>query len=276
MVSGLQVTMAGQELRERIAQRIQVHQDRKNTLDTRIRKRDGDASFDIRADDGLETLGELEEECERHRRRIAELTLLRDRLTVDEDYSLGLPDLRAADLIGSYGPDEQSQLEFASIESKRLPVDGLKLTVPGHRVRQLLEDGIERHRASAAWWTREAARTPEEQTDEEPLLPDQMCEHEAESNEWRAEVLEFLRDHLDATEVYRLGEADLHFGELLPPKPGGVEQEEYEERSRVGFALERLAKQAGRGFTAYLGRDSYDVLAAAASCSEDDAARNKI
>jgi hypothetical protein len=41
----------------------------------------------------------------------------------------------------------------------------------------------------------------------------------------------------------RLGEADLAFGELLPPKPGWLEQEEYEERTNVGFQLERLAKR---------------------------------
>jgi hypothetical protein len=30
---------------------------------------------------------------------------------------------------------------------------------------------------------------------------------------------------------------------LLPPKPGVVEQAEYEEQHRVGFALERLGKR---------------------------------
>jgi hypothetical protein len=61
------------------------------------------------------------------------------------------------------------------------------------------------------------------------------------------------------TEVYRLGERDLQFGELLPRKPGGVEQEEYEERNRVGFALERLTKH-GRVRAAVLeaAADDYD------------------
>jgi hypothetical protein len=40
------------------------------------------------------------------------------------------------------------------------------------------------------------------------------------------------------------GEADLAFGELLPEKPGWLEQEEYEERTSVGFHLERLTKSA--------------------------------
>jgi len=42
-----------------------------------------------------------------------------------------------------------------------------------------------------------------------------------------------------------LSEADLAFGELLPEKPGSIEQEEYEERTRVGFHLERLTRRAG-------------------------------
>jgi hypothetical protein len=42
-----------------------------------------------------------------------------------------------------------------------------------------------------------------------------------------------------------LGAADLRFGELLPEKPGWLEQEEYEERTSVGFHLERLSKKVG-------------------------------
>jgi hypothetical protein len=33
-----------------------------------------------------------------------------------------------------------------------------------------------------------------------------------------------------------------HFGELLPEKPGWLEEEEYEERTGVGFHLERLTR----------------------------------
>ena len=42
-----------------------------------------------------------------------------------------------------------------------------------------------------------------------------------------------------------MGEADLRFGELLPEKPGWLEQEEYEERTSVGFHLERLSNKVG-------------------------------
>jgi hypothetical protein len=124
-------------------------------------------------------------------------------------------------------------------------IDGLRLTIPGDELRRLLEERVHDHQRRAEWWKREEARTPEQQTEEEPLLPDRMCANEAERHEWRAEVLRFIRDHTDCAESYRLGEEDLAFAELLPEKPGWMQQEEYEERTTVGFQLERLTKSVG-------------------------------
>jgi hypothetical protein len=124
-------------------------------------------------------------------------------------------------------------------------IDGLRLTIPGDELRRLLEERVHDHRRRAEWWKREQARTPDQQTEEEPLLPDQMCANEAERHEWRAEVLAFMRDHTDSAELYRLAGDDLAFAELLPEKPGWMEQEEYEERVNVGFQLERLTKSVG-------------------------------
>ena len=56
----------------------------------------------------------------------------------------------------------------------------------------------------AAHWTEEAARTTQDETKDRPLLPEHICENEAASHEWHAERLNFLRDHLDPSEVYRL------------------------------------------------------------------------
>jgi hypothetical protein len=123
-------------------------------------------------------------------------------------------------------------------------IDGLKLTITGEELRSLLDRRIDSHDRSAERWKREQERTPDQQTDDEPLLPDHICANEAERHEWRAEVLEFLRDHVDVRETYRLGEGDLAFGELLPEKPEWLEQQEYEERTAVGFQLERLTKTA--------------------------------
>jgi hypothetical protein len=124
-------------------------------------------------------------------------------------------------------------------------IDGLKLTFSGEELRALLEDRIADHNGAADHWRRELSRTPESQTEDAPLLPDHMCEYEEERHVWRAEVLEFIRDHLELQETYRLSAADLEFGELLPSKPGSVEQEEYQERTAVGFQLERLTKRLG-------------------------------
>ena len=88
-------------------------------------------------------------------------------------------------------------------------IDGLKLTFSGEELRTLLEDRIADHNGAADHWRREQARTPESQTDEAPLLPDHMCEHEEERQVWRADVLEFIRNHVDPQETYRLSAADL-------------------------------------------------------------------
>jgi hypothetical protein len=124
-------------------------------------------------------------------------------------------------------------------------IEGLKLTVTGEELQTLLAQRMEEHQRRAEGWKREQARTPEQETDDEPLLPDHMCANEAERHEWRADVLGFIRDHIDSSEVYRLSEADLAFGELLPDKPRWLEQEEYEERTSVGFHLGRLTKSVG-------------------------------
>jgi hypothetical protein len=126
-------------------------------------------------------------------------------------------------------------------------IDGLRLTIPGEKLRALLEAQIERHKQHADWWESEQTRTPEGQTEEAPLLPDHMCTNEAERHVWRAEVLGFIRDHVEVSETYRLSAADLEFSELLPSAPGWLTQDEYEERTRVGFALERVAKGLERG-----------------------------
>ena len=124
-------------------------------------------------------------------------------------------------------------------------INGLQVTIPGEEVQRLLEQRMEDHRQRAEWWKREQARTPEEQTEDQPALPEHICENEAERHEWRAAVLGFIRDRIESAEIYRWGEVDLQFGELLPEKPGWLEQEEYEERTSVGFHLERLSKKVG-------------------------------
>ena len=51
-----------------------------------------------------------------------------------------------------------------------------------------------------------------------------------------------------SAELYRLGEGDLAFGELLPEKPGWMEQEEYERevRSRAEDRVRDALSQRAR------------------------------
>lgn len=244
---GLQVRMPSDELKAMLSERIRERQAKADALDERIKRRKGDRSYDIRADDGLETLGELVEERDRHHQRIAELTLFHERLAVDGVVVMTMDDLRAADLLQLPSRRRRrAQPAGTSSQSSKPPIDGLKLTMSGYELLSLLGDRIEHHETTAEWWIRQAARTPEEQTDDEPLLPEHLCRNEADRHTWRARVLRFIRAHVEATDMFRLGPDDLAFGELLPPAPGSVEQDEFEDRRRIGVSLERIAKYLPR------------------------------
>lgn len=163
-----------------------------------------------------------------------------------EQYALDRADLRLAGLISSHcAVASDISDDQGAARSGMATVEGLKLTMSGEEMRRLLEQRIGDHQRRTHRWTHEQARTPEQQTDDEPLFPDEMCANEAERHTWRADVLGFIRDHIDSAEVYRLGEGDLAFAELLPEKPWWIEQEEYEDRTSVGFHLGRLAKKVG-------------------------------
>ena len=62
MYHGLQVRMTADELKARISERIRVRSATANGLDERIKRREGDQPYDVRPDDGLESLGELVKE----------------------------------------------------------------------------------------------------------------------------------------------------------------------------------------------------------------------
>jgi hypothetical protein len=180
MVRGLQVTISGTDLSERIADRIRTHETKASAVEERISRRAGDLPFDIRASDGLETFGELQAAHELHRNRVAQLTLLRGGLTGGDIYVLTLADLQAADLLSNASSDDGNRHEPGVVEHCRIgTVDGLRLTISGDRLHRMLEERMQVHRQRAESWRREAERTPEEQTEEAPLLPTHMCEAEA-------------------------------------------------------------------------------------------------
>ena len=126
-------------------------------------------------------------------------------------------------------------------------IEGLKLTIPGEKLRMLLDERIHHHQRCADRWAHEQTRTPSDQTEDRPLLPEHICSNEEERHRWRADVLSFIRDHIEIGETYRLTQSDLNFGELLPSVPECLAQEDFEDRTRMGFALERIAK-ASEGF----------------------------
>lgn len=124
-------------------------------------------------------------------------------------------------------------------------IDGLKLTMTGEELRKRLDERIKDHERRVRWYRDEAKREPDPKDEYDFVMPEHMCEYEQELHGWRAKVLGYIREHIEGGEVYRLGAADLEFGEILPEQPGLVAQEEYEREERVGFSLERIAKELG-------------------------------
>ncbi len=122
-------------------------------------------------------------------------------------------------------------------------IQGLQMTLTGEELRRLLDTRAGEYRAAAAHWEREGNRTPDQATEQAPLLPEHICKNEAERQEWRADVLTFVREHLDPSEIYQLSMFDLETVDLLPPKPGWIEQEESEALMDVGFAHGPFARR---------------------------------
>jgi hypothetical protein len=76
-----------------------------------------------------------------------------------------------------------------------MPIEGLRLTFQGDELRTLLEERQREHERWAAHWRHELTRTHEDATEDAPLLPDHICENKIEREEWRADVMAFIRDH---------------------------------------------------------------------------------
>ena len=79
-------------------------------------------------------------------------------------------------------------------------IDGLRLTFSGEELHKVLEERIAYHDTCAERWRREKLRTKEDETEDAPLLPNHMCEHEEEEHTWRSDVLAFIRDHIEGHE----------------------------------------------------------------------------
>lgn len=90
-------------------------------------------------------------------------------------------------------------------------IDGLKLTMSGGELQAKLTERIEAHARHAARCAAEAraAGSGGER-------PDEGVAREVEYAHAQIETLTLIRDYVIAGEVYRLGEFDLRFADLLP------------------------------------------------------------
>lgn len=109
-------------------------------------------------------------------------------------------------------------------------IEGLRVTLGGDELVARLGARIdERHRDRDEWkekGVRARAEAEERLEDgDEPLADDvktsreRECAYQSAVHDWRAEVLTFLRAHVDPREQYRLDMEDLRVGELLPERP---------------------------------------------------------
>ena len=93
-------------------------------------------------------------------------------------------------------------------------IDGLKLTMTGVQLRSNLESRIRWHQGEIRRMSKQLKK--EDRTFEECPYPDSVLEGEIGRAERQIEVLTFIRNYIVADEVYRLGEFDLRFADLLP------------------------------------------------------------
>ena len=119
-------------------------------------------------------------------------------------------------------------------------IDGLKLTFTGDELRRLLHERAETHRAAVARIKLEQ-HADHEPTIERTLFPEHIVEELVDRHEWRSEIIDFIRTHIDTAETYRLGSDDLEFADLLPETPDSFEEDEYDSQSRLAFQVGRIA-----------------------------------
>jgi hypothetical protein len=97
-------------------------------------------------------------------------------------------------------------------------IEGLKLTMTGEQLRSNLEGRIRWHQGEIRRMTKQLSEEPTMDAAPEPEapLPRHMLENEIGRAERHIEALSFIRDYIAVDEVYRLGELDLRFADLLP------------------------------------------------------------
>jgi hypothetical protein len=92
-------------------------------------------------------------------------------------------------------------------------IEGLKLTMTGAQLRSQIEERIRWHQGEIGRMSKQLKSAT---GDESVPYPGRMLENEIGRAERQIETLAFIRDYIVAEEVYRLGEFDLRFADLLP------------------------------------------------------------
>jgi hypothetical protein len=92
-------------------------------------------------------------------------------------------------------------------------IDGLKVTMSGEELKGKLDERIQSHARQAAHWARQLKASG---SDEDVPMRAHIVENEIERAHDQVETLTFIRDHIIGEEIYRLGEYDLRFADLLP------------------------------------------------------------
>ena len=95
-------------------------------------------------------------------------------------------------------------------------IDGLKLTMTGEQLRSNLEGRIRWHQAEIRRVTTQLKKAESLEAGSEVVYRTRLLEGEIGRAERQIEALSFIRDYVVADEVYRLGEYDLRFADLLP------------------------------------------------------------
>jgi hypothetical protein len=96
-------------------------------------------------------------------------------------------------------------------------IDGLKLTMTGTELRSNLAERVRWHQGEM---DRMTGQLKTHRAQSEGPYADRLLEDEISRAHRRIEILTFIRDYIVADEVYRLGEFDLRFADLLPDDDG--------------------------------------------------------
>jgi hypothetical protein len=94
-------------------------------------------------------------------------------------------------------------------EQDEIMIDGLKLTMSGEGLIEMLNTRIRVHHTRA----RDNAKLLKDHAEN---VAESVLEREIDESTDRIEALTLIRDHIVADEVYLLGEFDLRFADLLP------------------------------------------------------------